>query len=213
MDESRSSRERTGRVFGQKWRGGFENMMQLLTCDTREIITRHPADCNMLDEHVLLQAGVAAGTDASNASTQCDASDMPPLQMLLPPSVPAAATANPRGMTVYLTPDDHLYSANDTIEVLWQDHSGGSYQWWPATVLQVTHEDDGSVLHELNYTSWTGDSKDSVHWHNIGHDLARATHLFRRPRARASCACACAARGRAPLRAPAPRRCRHRGSC
>ena len=61
MDEARSSHERTARLIG--YRG---DQMLLIACDTQEELTRKPADCTPLDEHVLLRAGISAGAAQSH---------------------------------------------------------------------------------------------------------------------------------------------------
>ena len=180
MTETRSSRERTARLYGARSRAGLENAFLLLACDTKKPITRHPSDFDPLDEHVLLRAGIAAGGTVHEMETQTEVSAQYPIMSLPMPMPPKIVT---KEIVKYKLPDEEQYAVGDALEVLWQDAKGDTHRWWPATVVEIIQVPTDAIHHVLEYATWEG--KDKRWKHEIAKDRVEGLHQYRRVKARA----------------------------
>ena len=165
MSETRSSRERTGRVVGAE-----SHLLELLACDTKQVLTRDPEDLDVLDEHVLLAAGIPAAGAVKEVEVQCELEQRAPLVLAAPAQGRAAAP--PRPVVQHVVPGGELPTVGRKLQVLWQDASGTAWHWHNAEVIEVSGE-----AQRLEYEGWEG--RDKRVWHNLARDHATAKHPWR----------------------------------
>ena len=174
MDEDHSSRERTARVVGYKRSPLGSGVLELIAEGTNKAITRHPKDADVLDEHILATAGLAAGTAQIDVETQCDVVDLPSLTVLAPP--PAKPAAAPKVIREYVMPADIAPQKGARLRVLWEEHKGDGVRYFEGTVTEVVKYDDGTSRHRIRYDAWKG--KDALVWHDLPLEQATGSHAW-----------------------------------
>ena len=177
MTDTRSSRERTARVYGYEKYADGSGRMKLIADDTREKLTRHPRDLDSLDEHVLAVAGLAGGSAVVDVKVGTEEGDWDELKLLEPKELQPMQP--PRVVTKYVQPPDELPIEGETIEVLWQDAKGKGFAYHEAKVRSVDVNENGESLVKLEYTDWQG-AKDKVVSHNMAKEKAEGKHPWRR---------------------------------
>tara|TARA_B110000027_G_scaffold130760_1_gene154029 strand:+ start:156 stop:2876 length:2721 start_codon:yes stop_codon:yes gene_type:complete len=165
-------RSRTGRIYAAAYEDGVHRYT-LVACDTKQDITRVTG--TPLDEHVLLQAGIASGGAMVDAETQMLATDMPPLT-LMPPVEPAPPRA--KQVVQYVLPADDAPGVGGRIDVLWQEPKGKLWSWWPGTIEAIERcSDEGrsTTLYDVRYDKEPAD----VYVHDLARDRLTNAHPWK----------------------------------
>ena len=174
MDETGSSRERTGRVIGMDGRS-----LLILADDTKRKIRRVPANFDPIGENMLATSTITAGAGVADAAVQCSSQDAPPLTILAPPPIPQPRPKT-QVVTEYVLPDSQKPALGDRIEVLWQEPKGDNHRWHTGSVTGVP--DQGGQLYEITYEGWSG--PDAIVTHDLATDKAKGTHPWRPARSK-----------------------------
>ena len=166
MTETRSAKERTGRVIGCT-----RDLIELRACDTKQSITRDPVDLDPLDEWVLLMAGVTAGSAVNDAQIQCTLEERAPLMQ----AKPQVRQTAPRPIVQYAMPGGKLPLNGSVVQMLWQDHKGDAWRYHDAVVVDI---DEGPpTMHCLEHVGCTG--RDKRTWHDLAKEHATGSHPWR----------------------------------